>query len=70
MLAIRLDKELGSRLARIAAVTGGNKSSIVRAAVVRYLGDQEDGAQAHRARGALCKTKTIAELREVLGLDR
>ena len=70
MLAIRLEKELESRLARIAAARGGNKSSIVREAVIRYLEDQEDVALAQRARKARGKTRTIAELRKALGLDR
>lgn len=70
MLAIRLEKELESRLARIAAAKGGNKSSIVREAVIRYLDDQEDAALAQRARKAGGTTRTIAELRKALGLDR
>lgn len=70
MLAIRLEKELESRLARIAAARGGNKSSIVREAVIRYLEDQEDADLAQRARKAGGKTRTIAELRKALGLDR
>ena len=70
MLAIRLEKELESRLARVAAAKGGNKSSIVREAVIRYLEDQEDAALAQRARKAGGKNKTIAELRKALGLDR
>ena len=70
MLAIRLDKDLEVRVARIAAAKGGNKSSVVREAVIRYLEDQEDTALAQRARKAGGKTRTIAELRKALGLDR
>lgn len=70
MLAIRLEKELEARVARIAAAKGGNKSSIVREAVIRYLEDQEDAALAQRARKAGGKPRTIAELRKALGLDR
>lgn len=70
MLAIRLEKELESRLAAIAAANGGNKSSIVREAVIRYLEDHEDAALAQRARKASGKTRTIAALRKALGLDR
>lgn len=70
MLAIRLEKELESRLAKIAAAKGGNKSAIVREAVIRYLEDQEDTELAQRARKEGGKTRTIAELRKTLGLDR
>ena len=70
MLAVRLGKELEARVAKIAAAKGGNKSSVVREAVIRYLEDQEDAVLAQRARTAGGKTKTIAALRKALGLER
>ena len=70
MLALRLEKELEDRVARVAAAKGSNKSSIVREAVIRYLEDQEDTVLAQRARDAGGKAKTISEVRKALGLDR
>lgn len=70
MLAIRLEKELEARVAKIAAAKGSNKSSVVREAVIRYLEDQEDAVLAQRARKDGGKTKTIAVLRKALGLER
>lgn len=70
MLAIRLEKELEKRIAELAEARGGNKSTIVREAVVRYLEDQEDLALAKRARKAGERGRSIAEVRKALGLDR
>jgi len=70
MLAIRLEKELEAKIAKIAAAKGGNKSAIVREAVIRYLEDLEDAVLAQRARKAGGKTRTIAEIRKALGLER
>ena len=70
MLALRLEKELEDRVARVAAAKGSNKSTILREAVIRYLEDQEDTVLAHRARDAGGKAKTISEVRKALGLDR
>lgn len=70
MLAIRLGKELEKRIAKLAAARGGNKSTIVREAVARYLEDQEDLALARRAKKAGERGKSIAEVRKALGLDR
>ncbi|OGA53339.1 MAG: CopG family transcriptional regulator [Betaproteobacteria bacterium RIFCSPLOWO2_12_FULL_62_13] len=70
MLALRLEKDLEARVAKIAAAKGSNKSAVVREAVIRYLEDQEDIALAQRARRARGKAKTIAEVRKALGLDR
>lgn len=70
MLALRLEKELEDRIARVAASRGSNKSSIVREAVIRYLEDQEDVVLAQRASRAGGKAKTIAEVRKALGLER
>jgi len=70
MLAVRLEKELEDRIAELAAERGGNKSTIVREAVIRYLEDQEDLALATRARKAGGKARSIVQVRKVLGLDR
>jgi RHH-type rel operon transcriptional repressor/antitoxin RelB len=70
MLAIRLEKELERRIAELAAARGGNKSTVVREAVLRYLEDQEDIALARRAKKTGGRAKSIAEVRKALGLDR
>ena len=70
MLALRLEKALEDRVARVAAAKGSNKSAVVREAVIRYLEDQEDAVLAQRARVAGGKARTIAEVRKALGLDR
>ena len=73
MLALRLEKELEDRVAKVAAAKGSNKSAVVRDAVIRYLEDQEDAVLAQRARAVNAKSggkaKSIAELRKALGLD-
>ena len=69
MLAIRLEKELEKRIAELAAARGGNKSTVVREAVIRYLEDQEDIALARRAKKAGGRAGSIAEVRKALGLD-
>ena len=70
MLALRLEKALEDRVARVAAAKGSNKSAVVREAVIRYLEDQEDAVLAQRARDAGGKAKSIAGVRKALGLDR
>ncbi|MGV3626774.1 MAG: type II toxin-antitoxin system RelB family antitoxin [Betaproteobacteria bacterium] len=69
MLAVRLEKQLETAIARIAEATGSTKSSVVREAVVRYLEDREDTVLAERARAAGGRAKSIAEVRKSLGLD-
>ena len=70
MLALRLEKELEARVAKVAAAKGSNKSAVVREAVIRYLEDQEDTVLVQRARKARGKARTIAGVRKALGLDR
>jgi RHH-type rel operon transcriptional repressor/antitoxin RelB len=70
MLAIRLEKELEERIAELAVARGGNKSTVVREAVLRYLEDQEDIALARRVKKSGTRGKSIAEVRKALGLDR
>jgi RHH-type rel operon transcriptional repressor/antitoxin RelB len=69
MLAIRLEKELEKRIAELAEARGGNKSTVVREAVIRYLEDLEDIALARRAKKAGGRARSIAEVRKALGLD-
>ena len=73
MLALRLEKELEDRIAKVAAAKGSNKSAVVRDAVIRYLEDQEDALLAQRAHDVNAKSggksKSIAEVRKALGLD-
>jgi RHH-type rel operon transcriptional repressor/antitoxin RelB len=69
MLAIRLEKELEKRIAELAEARGGNKSTVVREAVIRYLEDLEDIALARRAKKAGGRARSIAEVRKSLGLD-
>src|SRR5690348_1347682 len=61
MLAIRLEKELEERIAELAIARGGNKSTVVREAVLRYLEDHEDVALARRARKGGGRGKSLAE---------
>jgi len=69
MLAIRLEKELEKRIAELAEARGGNKSTVVREAVIRYLEDLEDIALVRRAKKAGGRARSIAEVRKSLGLD-
>ena len=69
MLAIRLEKDLEKRIAELAEARGGNKSTVVREAVIRYLEDLEDIALARRAKKAGGRAKSIAAVRKSLGLD-
>lgn len=68
MLALRLEKELEDRIARIAAAKGSNKSTVVREAVMRYLEDHEDARQ--RSARARRVARPGRSLRKALGLDR
>lgn len=68
MLAIRLGKELEKRIAELAEARGGNKSTVVREAVIRYLEDLEDIALARRAKKAGGRARSITEVRKSLGL--
>lgn len=69
MLAVRLEKQLETAIARIAEATGSTKSGVVREAVVRYLEDREDIVLAEQARKAGGRAKSIAEVRKSLGLE-
>lgn len=69
MLAVRLGKQLEAAIARIAEATGSTRSSVVREAVVRYLEDREDAALAAQVKKAGGRVKSIAAVRNALGLE-
>ena len=69
MLAVRLGKRLEAAIARIAEATGSTRSSVVREAVVRYLEDREDAALAAQVKKAGGRVKSIAAVRNALGLE-
>lgn len=70
MLALRLGKDLESKLAALARVRGRSKSELVRDAIVRLIEDQEDLELAETALRAARSTKSLQQLRKELGLDR
>lgn len=71
MLAIRLDKDLESRLTEAAKRAGRTKTAFARKAIEDYIDDIEDIAAAEEAlrNHNPAKTISIAQLRAELGLD-
>ena len=69
MLAVRLGKQLEAAIARIAEATVSTRSNVVREAVVRYLEDREDAALAAQVKKAGGRVKSIAAVRNALGLE-
>jgi RHH-type rel operon transcriptional repressor/antitoxin RelB len=69
MLALRLEKELEDRIARVALAKGSNRSTIVREAIIRYLEDEEDILLAQRARKTRGKARSLPHVRKTLGSD-
>jgi RHH-type rel operon transcriptional repressor/antitoxin RelB len=69
MLALRLEKELEDRIARVALAKGSNRSTIVREAIIRYLEDEEDILLAQRARKTRGKARSLPQVRKTLGSD-
>ncbi len=69
MLALRLEKDLETKLAQLAKVRGCSKSELVREAIVRLIEDQEDLDLAQRALRSTRSTKPLRQLRKELGLD-
>lgn len=69
MLAIRLDKQLEEEIDLLAKAKGSNRSAVVREAIVRYLEDHDDLELARRSLQETRSTKSLAALREELGLD-
>ena len=64
MLAVRLGKQLEAAIARIAEATGSTRSS-----VVRYLEDREDAALAAQVKKAGGRVKSLAAVRNAIGLE-
>jgi predicted DNA-binding protein len=69
MLEVKLTPELDTALSREAQRARKSKASLVRAAVAQYLQDASDyqavlGARKHRGR-----TRTMAQMKQRLGLD-
>lgn len=69
MLALRIEKQLDQKLARLARVRGRTKSEIVREAIVRLIEDTEDLDTAEKALAASRSAKSLRQLRKELGLD-
>jgi RHH-type transcriptional regulator, rel operon repressor / antitoxin RelB len=69
MLALRLEKDLETKLSQLAKVRGRSKSELVREAIVRLIEDQEDLDLAERALRSTKSTKPLRQLRKELGLD-
>ncbi|ORJ57587.1 type II toxin-antitoxin system RelB family antitoxin [Geothermobacter hydrogeniphilus] len=69
MITVRLEKELEEQIDLLARASGGNRSTIVREAIVRYLEDNEDLELARSAMSESRGSKPLRELRRELGLD-
>jgi RHH-type rel operon transcriptional repressor/antitoxin RelB len=69
MLALRIEKDLDTKLARLAKVRGRTKSELVREAILRLIEDTEDLETAEKALRATRSTKSLRQLRKELGLD-
>jgi RHH-type transcriptional regulator, rel operon repressor / antitoxin RelB len=69
MLALRLEKDLETKLSQLAKVRGRSKSELVREAIVRLIEDQEDLDLAERALHSTKSTKPLRQLRKELGLE-
>ena len=69
MLAIRLDKEIEEDLDLLANARGSNRSALVREAILQYLEDNEDLDLLKQAQSQTRGSKSLKQLRKVLGLD-
>ncbi len=70
MLAVRLEEETETKLERLAKETGRSKSYYVKQAIERYLEEREEYLLALAVLEREEPRKTIAEVREELGLAR
>jgi RHH-type rel operon transcriptional repressor/antitoxin RelB len=68
MLAIRLDPEIESRLARLAKLTGRTKTFYAREAILEHLDDLEDIHLATNRLQRPAKTHSAEEVKHELGL--
>ena len=73
MLAIRLPKEIETRLSFLANETGRTKTYYAREAILRYLSDMEDlyisESVIQKIKSGKMETYSAAEARKELGLD-
>lgn len=69
MLAVRLDNEMKEKLDNLARETGRSKSYYVKQAIQNFLEDREDYLLALAVLEKNEATKSLAEVRESLGLD-
>lgn len=69
MLAVRLDSEMKEKLDNLARETGRSKSYYVKQAIQNFLEDREDYLLALAVLEKNEATKSLAEVRESLGLD-
>jgi RHH-type rel operon transcriptional repressor/antitoxin RelB len=68
MLAIRLDSETESRLARLAKMTGRTKTFYAREAILKHLEDLEDIYLATQRLQRPAKTYSAKDVKRELGL--
>lgn len=68
MLAIRLDREIESRLERLAKKTGRTKTFHAREAILKHLEDLEDISLATQRLQSSTKTYSAEEVKHELGL--
>lgn len=68
MLAIRLDKQIEERLARLARRTGRTKTFYAREAILEHLDDLEDSYLALERLAAKEPTYSLDEVKRELGL--
>lgn len=68
MLAIRLDKAIEARLAKLARKTGRTKTFYAREAILAHLEDLEDAHLAVQRLQAKERTYSLGEVRRELGL--
>jgi RHH-type rel operon transcriptional repressor/antitoxin RelB len=68
MLAIRLDSDTESRLARLAKMTGRTKTFYAREAILKHLEDLEDIYLATQRLQRPAKTYSAKDVKRELGL--
>ena len=69
MLEVKLTPELDTALSREAQRVRKSKASLVRAAVAQYLQDAADYQAVLDARKHRDRTRTLAQVKQRLGLD-
>jgi RHH-type rel operon transcriptional repressor/antitoxin RelB len=69
MIAVRLDKDIENRLARLAKRTGRTKTFYVREAILEHIEDLEDAYIAEKRLKKPGLTYTLDEVEKELGLE-